>query len=159
MRLESSSLSSQFFFPRFLRRGSEPLRGVDQLHLAARWSGLRLVEHPDIGGDAGVVEDVERQGDDGLQPVVLDDPAADIAFALSGVPVNSDEPLWTSAMRLPSGVSCFILESMLARNIIWPSLERVTREYSASPPCSMMKRGSYVFLAAHRSRSVFQLLP
>ena len=24
-------------------------------------------------------------------------------------PVKSDEPLWTSAMRLPSGVSCFIL--------------------------------------------------
>ena len=30
-------------------------------------------------------------------------------------------------MRLPSGVSCFILDSMLARNSSWPSLERVTR--------------------------------
>jgi hypothetical protein len=45
-------------------------------------------------------------------------------------PVNRDEPLWTSAMRLPSGVSCFILLSMLTRNSIWPSLERVISEYS-----------------------------
>ncbi len=35
-------------------------------------------------------------------------------------PVNSDEPLWTSAMRLPSGVSCFILASMFARNMQLP---------------------------------------
>ncbi len=42
-------------------------------------------------------------------------------------PVKSDEPLCTSAMRLPSLVSCFILDSMLARNSIWPSLERVMR--------------------------------
>ena len=43
-------------------------------------------------------------------------------------PVKRELPLWTSAMRLPSGVSCFILLSMLARNIIWPSLERVISE-------------------------------
>ena len=53
--------------------------------LPLRCSGLRLREHPDVGGDAGVVEHVERQGDDGLQPVVLDDPAADVALALAGV--------------------------------------------------------------------------
>ena len=47
-------------------------------------------------------------------------------------PVKSDEPLCTSAMRLPSFVPCFIFESMLARNSIWPSLERVTSE-SSSP--------------------------
>ena len=46
---------------------------------------LAVAEHPDVGGDAGVVEHVERQGDDGLQPVVLDDPAADVALALPGV--------------------------------------------------------------------------
>ena len=40
--------------------------------------------------------------------------------------------MWTSAMRLPSLVSCFILESLLARKSNWPSLERVTREYSGS---------------------------
>ena len=46
---------------------------------------LPVGEHPDIGGDAGVVEHVERQGDDRLQPVVLDDPAADVALALAGI--------------------------------------------------------------------------
>ena len=34
---------------------------------------------------AVLVEQVEGQRDDGLQPVVLDDPAADVAFALAGV--------------------------------------------------------------------------
>ena len=44
-------------------------------------------------------------------------------------PVKSELPLCTSAMRLPIGrVPRFILLSMLARNIIWPSLERVMRE-------------------------------
>ena len=39
---------------------------------------------------------------------------------------------------------------MLARNSIWPSLERVTSEYSGSPACSMTKRGSLMpVLAAH----------
>ena len=75
-------------------------------------------------------------------------------------PVKRELPLWTSAMRLPRGVSRFILLSMLARNIIWPSLERVMREYSASPPCSTTKRGSAMpDLPPMRSRSLFQLLP
>ena len=45
--------------------------------------GFPIGEHPDIGRDAGVVEHVQRQGDDGLQPVILDDPAPDVAFALA----------------------------------------------------------------------------
>ena len=68
-----------------LAQRAEPLGGVDELHLAAAVLGLAVGEHPDIGGDAGVVEHVQRQGDDGLQPVVLDDPAADVALALAGV--------------------------------------------------------------------------
>ena len=63
----------------------EPLRGVDELHLALAVRGLAVGEHPDVGGDAGVVKHVERQGDDGFEPVVLDDPAADVALALAGV--------------------------------------------------------------------------
>ena len=62
-----------------------PLGGVDQLNLAPAMLRLAVGEHPDIGGDAGVVEHVERKSDDGLQPVVLDDPAADVALALSGI--------------------------------------------------------------------------
>ena len=68
-----------------LAQRAKPLGGVDELHLAAAVLGLPVGEHPDVGGDAGVVEHVERQGDDGLQPVVLDDPAADVALALAGV--------------------------------------------------------------------------
>ena len=75
-------------------------------------------------------------------------------------PVNRELPLCTSAMRLPSAVWRFILASLLARKSIWPSLERVTSEYSGSPPCSITKRGSRMsFLPPMRSRSVFQLLP
>ena len=51
-----------------------------------RCSDFWLVQHPDVGGDAGVVEHVQREGDDGLQPVILDDPATDVALSLAGVP-------------------------------------------------------------------------
>ena len=33
-------------------------------------------------------------------------------------PVNSELPLWTSAMRVPRDDSCFIFETMLAKNSI-----------------------------------------
>ncbi len=45
--------------------------------------GFPVREHPYVGSDARVVEHVERQGDNSLQPVVLDDPASDVALALS----------------------------------------------------------------------------
>jgi len=63
----------------------EPLGRVDELDLALAVVGLAVGQHPDVGGDAGVIEEVERQGDDGLEPVVFDDPAADIALALTRV--------------------------------------------------------------------------
>ncbi len=47
--------------------------------------GLFVGEHPNVGGNAGVVEKVERQGNNGFQPVIFDEPAADVAFALSGI--------------------------------------------------------------------------
>jgi hypothetical protein len=94
---------------------------------------LAVGEHPDVGGDAGVVEQVERQGDDGLQPIVLDDPAADVALALAGVAGEEGRTVVdlgdAAAQRRDSW---FILDTILARNSIWPSLERVTRE-SSSP--------------------------
>jgi len=61
-------------------------------------------------------------------------------------------------MRLPAGVPCFILASLLTRNINCPSLERVMRLNSGSPACSIAKRGSRISdLPPIRSRSVFQL--
>ena len=52
-------------------------------------------------------------------------------------PVNSDEPLCTSAMRLPSAELWFIFKAILTRKSIWPSLERVTvpvRKWKLSLP-------------------------
>ena len=54
---------------------------VDQLDLADALGLLGVVEQPDVGGDAGVVEHVGRQGDDGFDQVVLQQPAADLARA------------------------------------------------------------------------------
>ena len=61
------------------------LRGVDELHLALSLAGLGLRYHPHVGGNAGVVEAVVRQLYDRLQPVVLDDVAANLAWSASRV--------------------------------------------------------------------------
>ena len=47
--------------------------GVDEQHMPCRSRRLRLPcpEHQDAGGDAGAVEQVRRQADDGLQQAVL----------------------------------------------------------------------------------------
>jgi hypothetical protein len=47
--------------------------------------GLPVAQDPDVGGDAGVVEELLGEGDEGLEPVVLQDPAADLALAAAGV--------------------------------------------------------------------------
>ncbi len=61
------------------------LGGVDELDLALALRGLVIGQHPDVGGDAGVVEDVVRKLDDGLQVVVLDEVAADVAGTAAGI--------------------------------------------------------------------------
>ena len=61
-----SGASSQFFFPKVLAKGLEPRGGVDELNLALAVLRLAIGEHPNVGGDARVVEDVERKGDDRL---------------------------------------------------------------------------------------------
>ena len=55
--------------------------------------GFAVGQYPDVRGDAGVVEHVQGQGDDSLEPVVLDDPAPDVGFALAGVAGEEDDPL------------------------------------------------------------------
>ena len=61
----------------------EPAR-VEQLNPAPAPFLLAIGDDPDVGADAGVVEHLFRQGDDRFQPVVLDQPAADVAFAGAG---------------------------------------------------------------------------
>ena len=69
---------------RLLHRNPE-VPGVDELDLPPARLLLAVREDPDVGRDAGVVEELVGQGDHGLEPVVLDDPAADVALALAGV--------------------------------------------------------------------------
>ncbi len=66
-------------------QGLVPLRGIDELHPAFAVGGLAVGEHPDVGGNAGVVKHIERQGDNRLEPVVFDDPAPNIALALASI--------------------------------------------------------------------------
>ena len=54
---------------------------------------LPVGEHPDVGGNACVVEHVEGESNDGLEPVVLDDPAPDVALPLAGVPGEQGAPV------------------------------------------------------------------
>jgi len=60
-------------------------RCVDQLHLAATTLGLAVGDQPQISVNTSVVEQLVRQRDDRVEPVVFDDPTADIAFAGAGV--------------------------------------------------------------------------
>ena len=61
-----------------LAQGFEPLRRVDELDLADPLGPLPVVENPDIGGDAGVVEHVGRQRHDRVDPIMLEQPASDL---------------------------------------------------------------------------------
>ena len=62
----------------------EQLAGVDELHLAAPFGALAVGDDPEVGRDAGVVEELIGQRDDGFEPVVLDDPAADLRLTRTG---------------------------------------------------------------------------
>ena len=57
------------------------MHAVDELYLALALGVLLVRQHPDVGRDAGVVEHVRRQSDDGLQQVALQNVATDFALA------------------------------------------------------------------------------
>ena len=80
-------ISSKFavFLAEILTERLEPGACINELNLALAMLGLAVGKHPDIGGNAGVVEEVKRQSNDGLQPVVFNEPAPDVAFPLSGI--------------------------------------------------------------------------
>lgn len=56
-------------------------RGVHQHDLALVGGGFAVAEQPDVGADAGVVKNLLGQGDDGFDPVVFQNPAADFRLA------------------------------------------------------------------------------
>ncbi len=49
---------------------------------------LVVPQQPDVGEDAGVVEELVGQHDNSVEPVVLQDPAADLALARAAVAVG-----------------------------------------------------------------------
>ena len=59
--------------------------GVDELHLPRAVGGLVLVQHPDISADAGVHKHIGAHLHDGVQPVVFQNVAADLAGAAARV--------------------------------------------------------------------------
>ena len=78
---EGAVFRSEVFAELFVELG-----GIDELDLALAVLGLLVGEHPDVGGDAGVVEDVVRELDDGFQQVVLDEVLADVTGTAAGIP-------------------------------------------------------------------------
>ena len=64
------------------------LAGVDEHHAAAMTGGLIVPQQPDIGEDAGVVEELVGQHDDGVEPVVFQNPAADLALAGTAIAIR-----------------------------------------------------------------------
>ena len=60
-------------------------RGVDELNLAAAHGPFAVRNHPDVGRDSRVVEELLGQRDQGFEQVVLEDPAANLALAAAGV--------------------------------------------------------------------------
>ena len=87
--------------------------GVEQDDLAPQRRCLPVGQDPEVRGDAGVVEELVRQRDDALQPVVLQDPAPDLRLARPGRPgeqrraVEDDrQPAALVLDRAPSWRSC-----------------------------------------------------
>src|SRR6266487_5316657 len=59
--------------------------GIDELHFTSSLLLFAVGEYPDIGGDACVVEKLLGQGYDDLKPIVLQYPAANLAFTTAGI--------------------------------------------------------------------------
>ena len=64
------------------------LAGINEHDAACMAGGLVIPQQPDVGKDAGVIEKLVGQHDDGIQPVVLQDPAADLALAGAAVAIG-----------------------------------------------------------------------
>ena len=85
---------------------------IKKLDLALAPLLLAVGDDPDVGADTGVVEHLLGQGDDALDPVVLDDPLADVALARAraagkeGRAAEDDgEPRAVLVFRRPHGFS------------------------------------------------------
>ena len=75
------AVAAALVLPEFL----EGLGGIDELNLIYVVPLLLVGDEPDVSGDAGVVEDVVRQLNDGFHQIAFHQVAADIAFTTAGV--------------------------------------------------------------------------
>src|ERR1700677_925096 len=64
------------------------LARVDEHNVPLVADRLVISQQPDVGEDTGVVEKLVREHDDGVEPVVLQNPAADLAFARSAIAIG-----------------------------------------------------------------------
>lgn len=62
--------------------------GIDEHDAAPVGGGLVVAENPDVGKDAGVVEELVGEHDDAIEPVIFENPAADLAFARTTIAVG-----------------------------------------------------------------------
>ena len=99
------------FVVQALLHPAEKAGAVDQLHRAFAFRNLPVGHEPDVGVDTGIVEKLVRQSDDGVQPVIFDDPAPDVGRAGPGIPakerrtVEDDGDLGTLAPILRRGMA------------------------------------------------------
>ena len=63
---------------------AEEVHGVDELNLSLASAAFSVGDDPDVRADARVIEELIGQGDNGFEPVVLDDPTPDLALARPG---------------------------------------------------------------------------
>ena len=79
------------------------------MYLAFALGAFVVVQYPDVCGNAGVVKQLIRQGDNRLQPVVFDNPLADAVLATTGLAGKQgrtvkDNPDTTATRILPNSV-------------------------------------------------------
>src|SRR5438270_13938066 len=84
-------------FDRLFRRNLAPLVseapshlrpktcGVDQLNFIPSFRRFAICQHPNIRCDAGIVEKLFGQRDQRFEPVVLENPSADLTFPATSI--------------------------------------------------------------------------
>ena len=103
----------------------ELLAGVDEHHPPSMAGGLVVSQQPDVGEDAGVVEQLVGQHDDGVEPVVLQNPAADFALARAAVAVGKRRAVEDDGDAAAAFFEVgFIFASMVCRKSSAPSFTR-----------------------------------
>ena len=89
MLRRDGAVARALVFPQFFKG----LRSVDQLHLAFAAFGLLVGQKPHVGGDTRVVEDVVRQLDNGINQVLLNQIATDVALTAACVARKQRRPV------------------------------------------------------------------